>query len=227
MAYNFPTPNVIFFFAGLYGLKKVSPGRGFKNILLALSALFFVFAFRYTVPDRYAFFIPFYCLACILFGVGIDFFIGLPHHKILPYLVFALALLPIPVYIIAPATAEKMQFGLPTRGDIPYRNDYRWFLRPWKTGYRGTERFADEVFSKLESGAVVYADSTMVYPLLYAQQVKGKRADIRIISQSASSEGLPLLVEKPLEAWLLEGEVFAVSPVGGSKGTGIVWKIIE
>ncbi len=29
MAYNFPTPNVIFFFAGLYGLKKVSPGRGF------------------------------------------------------------------------------------------------------------------------------------------------------------------------------------------------------
>jgi hypothetical protein len=179
------------------------------------------------VQDRYAFFIPFYCLACILFGIGFDLLIKLPNRKNIAYVVFILALLPIPVYIIAPVAAEKMQFKLPTRGDIPYRNDYRWFLQPWKTGYRGTERFADEVFSELESGAVVYADSTMVYPLLYAQQVKGKRADIRIISQSASSEGLPLLVEKPLEAWLLEGEVFAVSPVGGSKGTGIVWKIIE
>jgi len=227
MAYNFPTPNAVFFFAGLYGLKKVSPSRAFKNILLSLLVLFFVFAFRYTVQDRYAFFIPFYCLSCVLIGVGFDFLIRPAGHKILAYLVLIFALLPIPVYIIAPVAAEKMQFKLPTRGDIPYRNDYRWFLRPWKTGYRGTERFADEVFGKLESGAVVYADSTMVYPLLYAQQVKGERADIRIISQSASSEGLPLLVEKPLEAWLLEGDVYTVSLVRGSKGEGIVWKIIE
>ncbi|MBW8042390.1 MAG: DUF2723 domain-containing protein [Planctomycetes bacterium] len=227
LVYNFPTPNVIFFFAGIYGLKKLSPGRGFKNILLALLALFFVFAFRYTVPDRYAFFIPFYCLVCILFGVGFHLLISLSTHKVLAYLVFIFAVLPIPIYIIAPAAAEKMQFGLPTRGDIPYRNDYRWFLRPWKTGYRGAERFADKVFSKLESGAVVYADITMVYPLLYAQQVKGKRADIRIISQNASSEGLPVLSEKPLETWLSEGEVYAVSEVRGSKREGIVWKIIE
>jgi hypothetical protein len=227
IAYNFPTPNVIFFFAGVCGLKKVSAGRAFKNILLGLLILFFVFAFRYTVPDRYAFFIPFYCLACILFGVGFDLLINLPNRKNPAYLVFILALLPIPTYIIAPAAAEKMEFNLPTRGDIPYRNDYQWFLRPWKTGYRGGEQFADEVFSKLESGAVVYADDTMVYPLVYAQQVKGKRGDIRIISQNVSSEGLPVLSEKPLEVWLSEGDVYAVSPVEGSKGEGIVWKIIE
>ncbi|MHC4284142.1 MAG: protein O-mannosyl-transferase family, partial [Planctomycetota bacterium] len=227
LVYNFPTPNVIFFFAGLYGLKKLSPTRGFKNILAALLVLFFIFAFRYTVQDRYAFFIPFYCLACILFGVGFDSLIRPAGHRILAYLVLIFALLPIPVYIIAPVTAEKMQFKLPTRGDIPYRNDYRWFLRPWKTGYRGAERFADEVFSKLKPGAVVYADNTMVYPLLYAQQVQDKRGDLRIISGYAGSEGLPLLSEKPLEAWLSEGEVFAVSTVGNSKGTEIVWKIIE
>ena len=227
IAYNFPTPNVIFFFAGVYGLKKVSPGRAFKNILLSLLVLFFLFAFRYTVPDRYAFFIPFYCLACVLFGVGFDLLIKLPNRKNLTYVVFILVLLPIPTYIVAPVAAEKMQFNLPTRGDIPYRNDYRWFLRPWKTGYRGGEQFADEVFSKLESGAVVYADDTMVYPLVYAQQVKGKRGDIRIISRYASSEGLPVLSEKPLELWLSEGDVYTVSEVRGSKRDGIVWRIIE
>jgi len=241
LAYNFPTPNVILFFAGLYGLKKVSPSpirdvslrgagaasRGFKNILTALLALFFIFAFRYTVPDRYAFFIPFYCLASVLIGVGFNLLISLPNRKSMAYLVFILALLPIPTYIIAPAAAQKMQFGLATRADIPYRNDYTWFLRPWRTGYRGAEKFADEVFEELESDAVVYADNTMVYPLLYMQEVRGKRPDIKIISENASSEGLPILSEKSIEQWLSEGDVYAVSPVQGSKREGIVWKIID
>ena len=227
MAYNFPTPNVIFFFAGLYALKKLSPGRGFANVLLALLILFFLFAFRYTVPDRYAFFIPFYCLASILIGVGFNLLVAVPGRKILCWAVLVLTLLPIPTYIIAPGLAEKAQFNISTRADVPYRNDYTWFLRPWRTGYRGAEKFADEVFEKLEPDAVVYADNTMVYPLLYMQEVKGKRADIRIISKYASSEGLPLLSEKSIEQWLSEEDVFSVSPVAGRKGQGIVWKIVD
>ncbi len=227
MAYNFPTPNVIFFFAGLYGLKKVSSSRGFANVLLALLILFFVFAFRYTVPDRYAFFIPFYCLASVLIGVGFNLLVAVPGRKILCWVVLVLTLLPIPTYIIAPVLAEKVGFNISTRADVPYRNDYVWFLRPWRTGYRGAEKFADEVFEKLEPDAVVYADNTMVYPLLYMQEVKGKRADIKIISEYASSEGVPLLSEKSIEQWLSEGDVFSVSPVAGCKGEGIVWKIVD
>jgi len=225
LAYNFPTPNCLLFLGGLYGLKKVSPSRGFKNVVLALLILFFIFAFRYTVPDRYAFFIPFYCLVSILIGVGFNFLITSLNRNTLRWLVLALALLPIPTYTIAPAVAQRMQFNISTRADIPYRNDYRWFLRPWKTGYRGAEKFADEVFKELEPDAVVYADNTMVYPLLYMQEVRSKRADIRIISEYASSEGLPVLSEKSIEQWLSEGDVYTVSPVGGRKQGRIVWKI--
>ena len=225
MAYNFPTPNVIFFFAGLYGLKKVPRGHGFAKVLLALLILFFVFAFRYTVPDRYAFFIPFYCLASVLVGVGVNLLIAQYNSKILCLVFFIFALLPIPTYIVAPAVAQKQKFNLSTRADVPRRNDYVWFLQPWKAGYSGAEEFADEVFEKLGFDAVVYADNTMVYPLLYMQEVKGKRADIKIISEYAGSEGLPLLSEKSIEQWLSEGDVYAVSPVAGHKGKGIVWKI--
>ena len=225
MAYNFPTPNVIFFFAGLYGLKKVPRGHGFAKVLLALLILFFVFAFRYTVPDRYAFFIPFYCLASVLVGLGVNLLIAQYNSKILCLIFFIFALLPIPTYIIAPAVAQKQKFNLSTRADVPRRNDYVWFLQPWKAGYSGAEEFADEVFEKLGPDAVVYADNTMVYPLLYMQEVKGKRADIKIISEYAGSEGLPLLSEKSIEQWLSEGDVYAVSPVAGHKGKGIVWKI--
>jgi len=227
MAYNFPTPNVLFFFAGLYGLKKVSPGNGFVKVLLALLILFFVFAFRYTVPDRYAFFIPFYCLVSVLIGVGFDLLITGPKRKIFCWIVFLFALLPIPTYIIAPAIAQKQKLNLSTRANVPYRNDYIWFLQPWKAGYSGAGKFAEEVFEKLEPEAVVYADNTMVYPLLYMQEVKGKRADIKIISEYAGSESVPLLSEKSIEQWLLEGDVYAVSPVAGGKRQGIVWKIVD
>ena len=227
MAYNFPTPNVVFFFAGLYGLKKVSPSNGFVKVLLALLILFFVFAFRYTVPDRYAFFIPFYCLASVLIGVGFDLLITGPKRKILCWIVFLFALLPIPTYIIAPAIAEKAGFDISTRADVPYRDDYMWFLQPWKAGYSGAEKFAEEVFDKLEPEAVVYADNTMVYPLLYMQEVERKRADITIISEYASGEGVPLLSEKSIEQWLMEADVYTVSPLAGRKRQGIVWKIVD
>ncbi len=227
IAYNFPTPNIVFFFAGLYGLKKVPRGHGFARVLLALLILFFVFAFRYTVPDRYAFFIPFYCLASVMVGVGVNLLIAQYNSKILCLVILILSLLPIPTYIVAPTIAQKQEYNLSTRADVPRRNDYVWFLQPWKAGYNGAVEFADEVFEKLGPDAVVYADNTMVYPLLYMQEVKEKRADIKIISEYAGSEGLPLLSEKSVEQWLSEGDVYAVSPVEGRGGQGIVWKIVD
>ena len=227
IAYNFPTPNCILFFAGLYGLTKVPRGYGFAKVLLALLILFFIFAFRYTVPDRYAFFIPFYCLASVFIGVGVNLFVTRPNRGILCWVFFIFTLLPIPTYIVAPSIAMKHKFDLSTRADVPHRNDYMWFLQPWKAGYSGAEEFAEEVFEKLGPDAVVYADNTMVYPLLYMQEIKGKRADIKIISEYASSEDVPLVSEKSIEQWLSEGDVYAVSPVAGRKRRGVVWKIVD
>jgi hypothetical protein len=203
-----------------------------------LLVLFFVFAFRYTVQDRYAFFIPFYCLACILFGVGFDSLMRPAGHKIVAYLVLIFALLPIPVYIIAPTMAEKMQFKLPTRGDIPYRNDYRWFLRPWRTGRDSPERFVNEVYYTVETDAIIWADTTIVPPLLYAQNVKGKRGDVKVISSFMSSEGSPEFNEQTIEKLLDERAVYVVSPTGGYcpdfllerysfVPSGIIWRVVE
>jgi hypothetical protein len=238
LAYNFPTPNVMFFFAGFYGLAKVSPSRGFKNILIALSALFFIFAFRYTVPDRYAFFIPFYCLACVLIGVGVDFFISLPHQQVLPYLIFILALLSIPTYIIAPAAAEEFQFGLSTKRKVAYRNEYIWFLQPWRRGSDGPELFADEVFDTVADGAVIWADSTTAPPLLYVQEVKGRRGDVKIISDLISSEGSPEFNEATIKELLGKRAVYVVSPIGGYcpdfllerysfERAGVIWRVVD
>lgn len=239
MAYNFSTPNIIFFFAGLYGLKKVSPSRSFRNILLALLILFFVFAFRYTVPDRYAFFIPFYCLVSVLVGIGFDSLVTRPDRKILCRMVFILALLPITTYIITPVIAQKMQLNLSTKREIPYRNEYIWFLRPWQTGCQGPEKFANEALDAVEDNAIVYADGTTVYPLWYVQKVKGKGPNVKIVSGHGSYESpIAFPTAETIGKLVAEQPVYVVSPVPGYcpgfllerykfERKGVLWKVID
>ncbi len=235
LTYNFPTPNIIFFFAGLYGLNKVSPGRGFRNILVALLILFFVFAFRYTVPDRYAFFIPFYCLVSVLVGVGFDLLVTMPNRKILCRIVLVLALLPILIYVVAPILSQKMQFKLPTKRSIPFRNDYVWFLRPWQTDYSGPEQFAEQALSDVEKDATIIADGTTVYPLWYVQKVKGTAPDVKIVSDHGSYENP---VAFPAADTIAAKPIYVVSPVKGYCPAfllerykfvqkGVLWKVIN
>jgi len=238
MAYNFSTFNGLFFFAGLYGLKKVSPGRSFTNILLASLILFFVFAFRYTVPDRYAFFIPFYCLVSVLIGVGFNSLVTQPNRKTLCRIAFILALLPIPTYIIAPVIAQKVQFKLSTTRNIPSRDEYTWFLQPWKTSYYGAEKFANEALDEVEDKAIIYADGTTVYALLYIQEVKGKHRDVTIVSGHGSVNNLEEYNEDVIGKVLTERVVYVVSPVAGYcpqfllerykfERKGVLWRVVN
>lgn len=233
---NFPTPNILLFFVGCYGLYKISPVRGFKTVLIGITTLFFAFAFRYTVPDRYAFFIPFYCTVAIFMGTGTYI---LQQHINIRYFVPAVlifGLLPVNVYAVGPILAAKMKLNIGTRSDIPYRDDYAYFLQPWKTGYTGAEKFADNIFNTVDKDAVIYADSTTVPPLLYTQEVRGIRPDVKIISGTVNSKDSPKLNEHTIGQLLRERSIYIVSPKPGYcpafiledyelSRTDILWKV--
>jgi hypothetical protein len=190
------------------------------------------------VPDRYAFFMPFYCLVCILTGVGFDLLVARPNRKVLGWIVVVLALPPILTYMIAPAVAQETDFKLPTKRKIEHRNDYRWFLQPWRTGCRGPEKFAKEVFNAVEENAVIYADGTTVYALLYAQEVKKGRSDIRIVSFHPNRKNPVVFDEQTVPQLLAETSVYVVSRVPGYcpqflleqyefKRVGGIWKVVN
>jgi len=213
---SFPTPNILLFFAGLFGVYKVIKSRIFANMLVAMTAMFFVFAFRYTVADRYAFFIPFYCMACIFLGVGCGAFVERFQNRYLPFVIIVLAFLAIPVYIVVPKLAERMKVSLGTKRQIPYRNEYAFFLRPWQRGNNSPERFVNETFDTLEDNSVIIADGTTVYPLWYGQQVLGLREDIKIVSEHSSYKNpMDFVTAETLDGLLAEKSVYVVSAQKG------------
>jgi hypothetical protein len=236
--FNFPSPNILLFFAGCFGVFKLSRPGGLRSVTLALLVLFFVFAFRYTVPDRYAFFIPFYCMAAILTGVGTRWLQDWTDHKAVALLILLFGVLPIGIYAVAPTVVKKAPLNIGTRNDIPYRNDYSYFLQPWKTGYRGAGRFAREALTQVPENAIIYADVTTVAPLLLEQQAEAKRSDVAIISGTVNSKEAPQFNEHTIAELLKDRPIYIVS----SKRrycpefvlrqydlvqAGILWRIVE
>jgi len=206
---NFPTPNALLFFAGLYGLHKMDSTAAFRRIVVALLVLFFIFAARYTIVDRYAFFLPFYCVVAVVIGLGVHEAARwrLPGSTVL---IAAFALLPIAAYAVAPGLAQRWNLSIGTRQDIPYRNDYEYFLRPWRTGCTGPERFARAALETAAPNAIICADSTTAPPLLYVQEVQGVRPDVKIAG-IVSSQGAPRVQEQTVEELLEERPVYVVS----------------
>jgi len=236
--FNFPTPNIMLLFAGCLAMFRVSLHRGLRNVLIGLLVLFFLFAFRYTVPDRYTFFIPFYCVASILTGLGASLVQERVRSRVAFYLVLMFGLIPVGVYAAAPRLAGNMQIDVGTRDDIPYRDDAEYFLRPWKTGYAGADRFADEALNLVEDNAVIYADITTVAPLLLARQVKGLRPDVAIVSGTVNSEDAPEFDAGSFECLLKNRPVYVVSAKAGYcpeflldnydfVRAGILWQVVE
>jgi len=235
---NFPTPNLVFFFVGLWALWKRSPNRGFANIIFALLVSFFLFAFRYTIPLRHAFFLPCYCLVSVLIALGADAVMRRYNHRTLVIAVLVFALLPIPTYCVAPDLARKVYKPLGQRRQRPYRDEYDYFLKPWKTGYRGAERFAREALDMVEENAIIYAYTTEVHALLYLQQVKGKRNDVKIVSDYDMSENAPVFNEDTIARLMKTSVVYVTTTEKGYcpnfllqqydfVQAGVLWKVVE
>lgn len=212
---NYPTPNILFFFIGLYYACRVATARAFTHVLLAVLFLYFVFAARYTVPDRYAFFIPFYCLVPIFSAAGFEYLSKKYNRMYLGYAALIFALIPVCFYAVAPALAKKAHFNLGIKRTIPYRDDYAYFLMPWQNGNNGPERFAVEALRTAGDNAIIYSDSTTVYSLLLAQEIGGKRSDVTIVSGHGTIHNIGRYDDDMIDKLYTQHAIYVVSPVAG------------
>jgi len=187
---NFPTPNLLLIFVGLWAILQRAKDKVFRNIFLVIMVLFLAFAARYTVPDRYAFFLPFYCMAAALVGAGGEFLCQRLRTERIKALVVVAAVLGPVIYAFLPLMAEQGQVNLGTGRTVPCRNDYKYFLQPWKTGYDGAERFAQQALESAGPDGIIYADGTTVYPLLYVQEVNEIGCGVTVVTGHGTANNL-------------------------------------
>ena len=213
---NFPTPNILFFFLGAWCIYKVSPERWFANVLIGLSVLYFIFPFRYSVQDRFAFYIPFYCLMSIFIGLGVFRYL-LKSRGTFIYVFAAMCLVVVPAYFKAPEIARGLNIEIGSGRKIPYRSDSEYFLRPWKMNYNGAGQFAIEALTTVKTPAIIYADGTTAPPLLLTQEVQKVRngEDIKIVSSAGSSDGAPEFSERTIEKLFSQRNIYVVSKIAG------------
>ncbi len=113
----------------------------------------------------------------------------------------AAALMPVGVYAVLPCLArpvlEQAGVNLFPRA-LPYRDSYAYFLRPWKQGNDGAQRFAEETLDALPPGAILVTDGTPGAPLAYVQEVEGRGRHVILLGAGPrlSAEARRLVEER-------------------------------
>lgn len=169
---NFPTPLALMAIPGAIRLLRSAREKSWMGLfLLSLFAVNFVFAFRYTVPDQYVFFMPCYVIVALLTGVGVKSLVE--KSSAWATLCIAAALLPAVVYEVAPLALRKAAIEIGTKRDIPGRDRYAYFIRPRKNGEYSAENFTKEALTLARPNGLLIADGTIKNALVYARDAQG------------------------------------------------------
>jgi hypothetical protein len=127
-------------------------------------------------------------MVSVLAGLAIAHLTRTGRRRWLAYLAAASVVVTPVVYAAAPAVWKSLSLPVPGRKDLPYRDPYAYWLRPWKGGEDSAGRFAREALASVPPGSLIIADSTSHPPLAWAQQVEKLRPDVRILHAARDAD---------------------------------------
>jgi len=157
---------------GLWCLRR-RVGRGTAWALYALAAIQTAFAVRYFVPDQFTFFLPTYAMITVLAAVGMDVLISNGRAwRRAAWIGVAMSIVAMPVlYTFGPAIAARVAPSAMRRSRVlPYRDEARYWITPYKQNEHSAQRFATTVLKEVPPNAIIVAASTSYYPLAVIQQ---------------------------------------------------------
>jgi len=203
---SFLNPCWVFAGRGLL-LREWNGQRMFRKALIALTVLHGVFWVRYFVADQATFVLPTLGLLAVWAGVGCS--AVCKDHKIYA----ALLTVGLACAVAGPRflydAAERAGLNMHRNRVLPFRNEARYWLVPWKQGEDSAARFVSEVGKQFVAGDVLVADATAAGSLMAAREAGLVGKEWRLITpwSGETEEALRALVQDG------EGRVFVVSPV--------------
>lgn len=184
VAYNLPNLALPLAAVGLWRLGRRA-GRPLAAAMAYILAVHFIFAIRYTVPDQFMFFVPFYLMVSLLAGLGLAHLCSEGRRWLKAAAILSLLLGPI-AYAVGPPLVRALGVSLPGgRRTIPFRDHARYWLTPWKMNEDSAERFAREAMRQLDQHTggpvILFADGTTYWPLRWLVQVEHAGPELRLV----------------------------------------------
>ena len=187
----------------------------FKVTLLGLTLLHVLFWIRYFVPDQATFVLPTVALLSVWVAIGLDS-ISL-NRKQVTVLCAVLLLFSLATPFVLHHLLTLKQGGVKRARQLPFREETRYWLYPWKQDEQSAVKFVEAVQNILKDGDLLIADNTAAGPLMAAQASGQLSKKIRIITffTGETEAELLRLVE-------LKDRVYIVSPVPGYASSALL-----
>lgn len=193
---------------------RITIGRPFAWSLFVLLCLQGFFFLRYSVPDQFTFIVPTLVLFSLGMAVGMDMLARRSSawkKAVVAACLLSIVLMPL-TYAVLPLTLEALHVDATRARALPFRDEMRYWLVPWKNNEHSAEQFARTALLEVAPDGLIVCDGTSYYPLiLMKERMQGTEAVLiehyttMARRYAAAPEALALL--------LRERKVFVVSPV--------------
>lgn len=207
-AVSFISPCWLFAPVGFFQYKKQGNTLFFKA-LIVLTLIHFVFWVRYFVPDQATFILPLLGLLSVWVGIGCS---ALQEKFSSGYALAGVVVLGIFVnfcfLFVSPEIAEGLRPVKRSRM-LPKRDEWSYWLHPWKHNDSSAQSFVDNVSKLLSSGDILYADSTTAAPLMAVNELEPGTMSFELLSPWTDVDS------RILAPIIAAGHFYVVSPVAG------------
>jgi hypothetical protein len=157
-------------------------GRPLTAALGAVTAMEVLFFIRYPVPDQFTFILPTMVMVALSAGIGLSVLADTSRRvRICTMLLCIASVIASPaLYAAGPTLLRSAGIRVSRSRKLPFRNEMRYWLIPWKQNEDSAWRFSVAALTRAPSGSIILADSTSVYPLLVTRGTDPQFEGIRI-----------------------------------------------
>ncbi|KKL68444.1 hypothetical protein LCGC14_2124930, partial [marine sediment metagenome] len=199
-------------------------GGALAGAIGVITIIQILFVVRYPVPDQFTFLLPSLVMIALAAGVGIAVLASASRRWCKAAIVGCVLSVAIPpvCYALAPAEVRAMGINPARRRELPFRDELRYWLTPWKHNERSAVLFAQAALKQASPDGIIVADGTPGPPLKLVQRIEGIAPKVRVL-YSVDCEGkLPTDDIASFRAEAGSRPVFVVSAVAGYCPDGIL-----
>ena len=210
--FNFISPCWLFTVVGFWVARR-RLAESFRVCLLVLTVVHGVFFMRYFVADQATFALPTLAMLAVWAGIGLAWVLARDAtNRWCWNLILVVGLLVVPAIDWCFYQVVVAYDLMPHRARaLPFRNEARYWILPWKNNEHSAQQFTDAVWAQLRAGSVLYADGSTAGPLYAVAAAMHRQADVKIMASFDAGD----TYETNLVSAVSEHPFYIVSPVSG------------